>query len=282
VYLEHWGLKRSPFGSAPDTRFFFHSATHDSALAELLYAVDESRGAALLVGPFGSGKTLVLRALLDGLPKDRFAVGRVRNALMRPAEVVLSCARALGAAELPEDAASVSESFAQARLEGRLEAVGASGRRAVLAVDDAHVITGPAVWEALRLVLCSAAGANSSAALIMTGAADLLDLSESVPGFSERVAVRSALSALTREETLDYILHRLDRAGASSGIFTREAAMEIARRSEGVPGKINRLADLALAAGSGMGMSAVGPDLVRMVAEESGGRGARENGEDAG
>jgi type II secretory pathway predicted ATPase ExeA len=268
MYLTHWGLKYRPFVNEPDARFFYHSATHDAALAELLYAADQSRGAALLVGPFGSGKSLLMRALLAGLPEERFSIGVLSNALMSPAEVVLSCARALGAEHLPESSSEVSESLAQYRLEGRLEAIAAGGARAVLAIDDAHVIREPAAWEALRLVLSTWGEERSVLTLVLSGHNQLLEIAESAPGFSERVAVRTALVPLTQDEILEYILHRLARAGAATGVFTREAALEIARRSEGLPGRVNQLADLSMAAAFGMGLRAVGPSVVRMAAEE--------------
>ncbi len=268
MYLTHWELQHRPFRNVPDTRFFFHSATHDSALAELLYAAEESRGAALLVGPFGSGKSLLLRALLAGLSGERFTTGLLTNALMSPAEVVLASARALGAEDLPESAAEVSESYAQHRLESRLSAISAGGGRAVLAIDDAHVIEAPAIWEALRLALGIWGEERAVLTMLLAGHNDLLDRVESAPGFSERVLVRTALVPLKEEEVLDYILHRLARAGASGGIFTRAAALEIARHSEGLPSRINQLADLALAAAFGMGIKVVGPGAVRMVVEE--------------
>jgi MSHA biogenesis protein MshM len=267
MYLAHWGLKQMPFESSPDTRFLFRSATHDAALAELLFAVDGGRGAALLAGPFGSGKTLLLRALLAGLPPDRFVTGRVGNALMAPAEVVLACARALGAVGLPERAAEVSASLAQDRLEGRLESAAAAGKRAVLAIDDAQVIRDAEVWEALRLVLGAAASDRPGPSLILAGESGGLSARlEAVPGFAERLAVRAALEPLRPEEVPEYLLHRLSCAGASSGVFTRSAAEEIARRSEGLPARINRLADRAMAAACAAGRRAVGPEAVRDAA----------------
>jgi len=268
MYLTHWALKHRPFSNEPDTRFFYHSATHDAALAELLYATDDSRGAALLVGPFGSGKSLLLRALLAGLPEERFVTGRITNALMSPPEVILSCARALGTEGLPESAAEVSESFAQHRLESRLEAIAAGGTKALLAIDDAHVIENPQAWEALRLVLSIWGQERNSLTVVLAGHNRLLERTEAAPGFDERVTVRTALVPLSQEEVLEYILHRMARAGSATGVFTREAAVEVARRSRGLPAHINQLADLSLAAAYGMGMKAVGPGVVEMVAEE--------------
>jgi general secretion pathway protein A len=268
VYLAHWNLQRRPFRDAPDTRFFFHSATHDAVLAELLYAVDEARAAALLVGPFGSGKSLVLRALLGGLAgAGGYRTGLLSNSLMSPAETVLAAAHALGAEDLPEGAAAVSESYAQDRLEACLRTLAAGSVRAVLAIDDAHAIESPAVWEALRQMLGIPAGEGAPLTLLLAGDSPLLERVAAAPGFSERVAVCTALTPLSPEESLDYLLHRLACAGATSGIFTSRAAEAIARLSGGLPSRINHLADLALAAAFGLGLKVVSPEVVAMVAE---------------
>lgn len=270
MYLAHYGLKHRPFRDAPDVRFFFHSATHDAALAELLYAVDDSPCAALLSGPSGSGKTLVLRALLGGLAgSEEYRAGLLVNSMMGPAEVVYSAARALGVADLPESAAAVSESHAQARLEQRLAELASGGVRAVLAIDDAHAIASPAVWEALRQTLSTGAAQGASLALVLAGNDSLPARVGSADGFNERVGVRTSLAPLTPEESLDYLLHRLACAGASSGVFTRRAAETLARLSGGLPSRINHLADLAMAAAFGLGMRAIGPEIVAMAAEES-------------
>ena len=245
MYLEHWGLKHRPFRNSPEARFFFHSATHDAALAELLYAVDESLGLELLTGPFGGGKSLLLHVLLSGLGSSAdYRMGLLTNSLLGPAETVLAAARALGADELPQLAAEVSESYAQDRLEKRLAALAGSGKRAVLALDDAHAIQSGAVLESLRQMLSIQSDGRPLLTLILCGAEGLRERVEAVPGLSERVGVHTALVPLAPEETLDYVMHRLARAGAESGIFTRGAAEMLARMSGGLPGRINRLADL--------------------------------------
>lgn len=267
MYLAHWGLKRRPFDNAPDTRFFFLAASHDAAMAEMLYAVDEARGAAVLTGPHGSGKTLLVRTLLSGLPPEAYHARMLTNALMDPAEVVLSAARALGADELPESAADISASYAQSRLEARLDALSAGGKRAVLAMDDAHVIEDPRVWEALRLMLNAAPGERLPLTLVLVGGEKLSGRLARIEGFAERVSVRIALAPLADREVPEYILHRLQCAGASRGVFTRRAAEEIARLSGNLPAGVNRLADLALAAAFGLGLKVIGPEVVRLAAE---------------
>jgi general secretion pathway protein A len=269
VYLGHWGLRLRPFRDAPDSRFFFHSSAHDAALAELLYAIDESLAVAVLTGPFGVGKTLVLRALLGGLSgAGGYRTGLLTNSLLGPAETTLAAARALGAGDLPEMAAEVSEAYAQDRLEGQLRALAADSVRPVLVIDDAQAIETPAVWETLRQMLGVPAGEGSAFTLILSGGPALLERVALAPGFGERVGVCTALVPLSEEESLDYLLHRLACAGAKSGIFTRRAAEEIAGLSGGLPSRINHLADLALGAAFGLGLKVISPEVIAMVAKE--------------
>ena len=270
MYLAHWNLRLRPFRDAPDTRFFFHSSAHDAALAELLYAIDGSLAVALLTGPFGVGKTLVLRALLGGLSgAGGYRTGLLTNSLLGPAETVLAAARALGAGDLPERPAEVSEAHAQGRIEGQLRALAAESVRPVLVIDDAQAMEAPAVWEALRQMLSIPAGEGTAFTLILSGGPALLERVALATGFGERVGVCTALVPLSEEESLDYILHRLACAGAASGIFTRRAAEDIAGLAGGLPSRINHLADLALGAAFGLGLKVISPEVVAMVAKES-------------
>jgi hypothetical protein len=72
-YLEHYGLKKEPFSNAPVSQFYFNSAPHASALQRLTYAVENTKGLAILVG--------------HGQPTDVEAlqpVGRLRVAIDAP------------------------------------------------------------------------------------------------------------------------------------------------------------------------------------------------------
>ena len=70
MYEEYWGLTTKPFENTPDPRFLYHSFQHEEGLSRLLYVVREGKGAGMLTGVFGCGKTLLGRALLAELDKD--------------------------------------------------------------------------------------------------------------------------------------------------------------------------------------------------------------------
>jgi general secretion pathway protein A len=67
MYETHFGLRLKPFAVTPNPRFLYPSRSHREALAALVYGVKHRRGFICLVGEVGTGKTTLLRALLDGL-----------------------------------------------------------------------------------------------------------------------------------------------------------------------------------------------------------------------
>ena len=64
MYLEHFGLRREPFGATPDPKFLYFSPDHTEALAALHYGLVERRGLMVLIGRPGLGKTTLLYHLL--------------------------------------------------------------------------------------------------------------------------------------------------------------------------------------------------------------------------
>src|SRR5437016_6216605 len=67
MYESHFGLQQRPFGPTPDTAYYYPATGHERALAQLLQALGEDEGLALLTGAPGTGKTLLCHGLLERL-----------------------------------------------------------------------------------------------------------------------------------------------------------------------------------------------------------------------
>src|SRR5712691_5542422 len=65
VYTEHFGLREQPFHVTPDPRFFYPSPAYQEAYASLLYGIRERKGFIVLTGEVGTGKTTLLRKLMN-------------------------------------------------------------------------------------------------------------------------------------------------------------------------------------------------------------------------
>ena len=61
MYTQYWNLDSKPFECDSDPAFFFRSRTHQAALLKLRYLIDSNKGAAVLCGNTGNGKTFLLR-----------------------------------------------------------------------------------------------------------------------------------------------------------------------------------------------------------------------------
>src|SRR4051812_39486077 len=107
MYLSYWKLKEKPFENTPDPKFLYHSAQHEEGLSRLLYVVREGKGAGLLTGTYGCGKTLLARSLYRELEKDLYRVSFVTNPRLDDLEMLKLILHGLGATEIPEHKAKV-------------------------------------------------------------------------------------------------------------------------------------------------------------------------------
>ena len=71
MYTSFFGLQEKPFAITPDPRYLYLSERHAEALAHLLYGINEAGGFIQLTGEVGTGKTTIIRSLLEQLPATR-------------------------------------------------------------------------------------------------------------------------------------------------------------------------------------------------------------------
>src|SRR5437588_9507736 len=88
MYKTFYNLTRNPFEITPDPTFLFPTARHNEALASLYYGVTANRGCVVLTGEVGTGKTLLLRSLLQLLQRRDIAFALIFNPTLSPFEFV--------------------------------------------------------------------------------------------------------------------------------------------------------------------------------------------------
>ncbi len=89
MYTSFFGLNEKPFAITPDPRYLYLSERHTEALAHLAYGISEAGGFIQLTGEVGTGKTTVLRSLLQQLP-PHCDVALILNPRVTPAEFLLA------------------------------------------------------------------------------------------------------------------------------------------------------------------------------------------------
>ena len=265
MYLAHFGLARRPFEMSPDPYFFFPTAPHQEALAGLVYGITARKGFLVLTGEVGTGKSLLVRCLLDALDRRRVACAYVFNSLLSPREFLEYIAEDLGAAR-----GHASKSELLIGLNRRLIENHRRGLTTVAVVDEAHLL-GAEVLEEIRLLtnLETPEGKLLQIALVGQPELDATLETHELRQLKQRISLRLSLRGLTLAETFRYVRSRLDAAGDPSGeTFTPAALWLLHSFSSGIPRLINTLADNSLLAAYAAGKRSVGAEFVEEAAAD--------------
>jgi general secretion pathway protein A len=245
----------------PDPNFLFMSPRHREALARLLYAVKYNKGAALLVGDVGCGKTTLSRALILQLAEDKYDIGLITNPSLPGNDFLEEIDTQLGVQPPSGGKAALLRG-----LNDRLLANAGEGKETVLIVDEAHSIRDPAVFEELRMLLNFQLNDRFLLTLIMLAQPEINEIIARLKQFEQRIAIRYHLTPLDEAETGRYITYRLQKAGAKRALFSQEALQLVWQHAQGVPRIINTLCDLCLLEGFASRVQDVDAALVKRVA----------------
>jgi len=270
MYASFFGLNEKPFAITPDPRYLYLSERHAEALAHLAYGISEAGGFIQLTGEIGTGKTTVLRSLLQQLPAH-CDVALILNPRVTPAEF-LQCICDELKVHVPASSAGSVKALVDLLTHFLLDAHG-RGRRIVLMVDEAQNLS-PDVLEQVRLLTNLETATQKLLQIILIGQPELRAVLErpDLRQLAQRITGRYHLEALRRDETLAYIRHRLRVAGATRELFTRGALAELHRLSGGVPRVINVIADRTLLGAYTREEHRITGALVRRAAAEVYGR----------
>jgi type II secretory pathway predicted ATPase ExeA len=263
MYLDYWQLDSKPFEPGSDARSMFKGASHAAALNKLRYAIENGRAAGLVAGLSGTGKTLLVELLRQQLGEKYHPFVRVVFPQMTDRDLLVYLAEQFGAPPADPPRYTIEESLR--RLEYILGENVRNGRHAVLVIDEAHLLEDSGLLEPLRLLLNVGSLEKPPFTLLLVGQPTLLPMVQRHGGLDERLDIKVVLTALTVEETIEYVRHRLAAAGAVREIFTAEALTVANQLTAGVPRRLNRLCDLALLVGFANGQHTIDADALRAI-----------------
>lgn len=249
MYEKYWQLTKKPFENTPDPEFLYHSNQHEEALARLLYAIRERKGAAVLTGVFGCGKTLLGQAILKELSEDRYRIAFINYPLFSHIEFLLAVTKSLGSHDLPTKKTEVLINVVLDNLNSTLLNNSREGKDSVIIIDEAHIIEDIQIYESLRLLLNFQLPDRFLLTLLLFGQPELREKIELNKQLEQRIAIKCHLANLNLEDTISYIIHRLKVVGRQEPIFTKEAMESIYEHTGGIPRRINRLCDICLLSG---------------------------------
>jgi general secretion pathway protein A len=266
MYTDFFGLNEKPFSITPDPRYLFMSERHGEALAHLVYGVTESGGFIQLTGEVGTGKTTLVRTLLLNRMPGNADVAVVLNPQLSVVEFLATICEELHI-DVGHNRGSIKAQTDA--LNRHLLDAHANGRRTILVVDEAQNLS-PAVLEQVRLLTNLETAKQKLLQIILIGQPELRELlaRTDLRQLAQRITGRYHLEPLTREETAQYIEHRLKVAGALGEVFDTAAKNTVFRLSGGVPRLVNVICDRALLGAYSVNSRRVDSRLVRRAAAE--------------
>src|SRR5215469_4349459 len=264
MYKHFYNLQRNPFEITPDPSFLFMSKRHNEALATLYYGVRRRKGFVVLTGEVGTGKTLLIRSLLQLLKLGDVQYAYLFNSRLGPTEFLQYIA---GDFRLPISAKTKSELLL--KLSSFVVSRFMKGLTTVLVVDEAHHLS-EEVLEEIRLLTNLETAEEKLLQILLVGQPELDEKLDAVNlrQLKQRIALRSQLLPLVIEETDGYIRRRLQVAGNTDpdAVFPFETVLEIHRHSGGIPRLINTICENALIYGYARQAAKITPQMIEEIA----------------
>jgi len=259
MYEEFFHLSKSPFAMTPDPEFLFLAPAHREALAGLIFTVLGRRGAAVLTGEVGTGKTTLLRKLIRSVPESKVRFCSVFSTNLPAAQFLELILIGFGV-----PVAGDSQAQQLLRFWEFLMSCDEEGKTAVLLVDEAHKLSAE-LLEEIRLLMNFETAERKLLQVVLAGQNELRELMhrEDLRQLRQRVSLRLDIVPLEPDEVEQYMRHRWRQSGGNGNFpFVSEAVRLVAAASHGIPRVTNAICDLALLRAYTSETATIGPEIV--------------------
>lgn len=245
MFESHFGFSAPPFQLSPDPSFYFESKGHGLALSYLRFGIHQGEGFIVVTGEIGSGKTTLVRALLEGLDTKKVVAAQVVSTQLDSHDLLHAICTAFG---VPIDGTSKAHRLAS--LEEYFTALAANRRRALLVIDEAQNL-GTREVEELRMLSNFQLGPQALLQSFLVGQPELRQMlrSSTMEQLRQRVIASYHLGPMNAAETRAYVEHRLSHVGWKQfPALGDDAFAQIHLASGGIPRRINVLCTRVLLA----------------------------------
>ena len=268
MYKKFFGLTRSPFEISPDPYFLFPTVRHNEALASIVHGVLRRKGFMVLSGEVGTGKTLMVRCLLELLRTRGVASANVFNPRLRPKEFLHYVIGELGM----NPASAENKGTLLLQLYNYLIARQQTNQTTVLIVDEAQNMD-VELLEEIRLLTNLETAQQKLLQIVLVGQPELDQKMDSpqLRQLKQRITLRCTLEPLAEIETRAYIWQRMKRAGVTFEavlIFPTATVASIYSYSRGIPRLINTICENALIHAYAQRSKTVTEEMIHEVARD--------------
>lgn len=268
MYKKFYGLAEKPFHIVPNPSYLFMSQKHQNALTYLEYGLMERVGFIMLTGEVGTGKTTLIRYLLENIESD-MEVAVIFNTNVSSDQILNLILHEFELTADTDDKAKIIDTLYLFLIDRYSQK-----KRVLLIIDEAQNLSKDALEE-IRMLSNLQTDEEMLLQIMIVGQPELRQklMRPELTQFSQRIAVSYHLSPLTKEETVQYISHRIAKAGGENGIFQPDAIDLIYNASGGIPRTINLLCDAALVYGFADEIETINAAIMNQVIEDKGGMG---------
>jgi general secretion pathway protein A len=251
-YLQFFNLNDDPFRLTPDPLYFFPSREHNEILTSLDYAIEQKEGFSLVVGEPGTGKTTILRILIDHW-KERADIALIMTPRLSPEEFLQAVLE-----DIHVKLKKVNKNEMLKTFRGILIEHSRTDKRVIIIVDEAQNVPDETLEE-LRILSNLETEKEKLLQIILVGQPELKKRLQAnhLKQLNQRITIRATLRPLTRSETSDYINFRLIKAGKGTINFDENARKRIFKKSGGIPRLINLISSRATMAAFVSGNGAI-------------------------
>jgi putative secretion ATPase (PEP-CTERM system associated) len=242
MYTEFFGLSAKPFELLPNPKFLYLSKGHRKALSYLQYGVQEHAGFTLLTGEVGSGKTTLLRDIINKIGTGT-TLAMIFNTRVDSQQLVAMINEDFGLKVEGKDKVQLLRELNDFLLDEC-----SAGRQPIVIIDEAQNLSADALEE-IRLLSNFEADSFKLMQIILVGQPELKQIiaNPSLRQLRQRISISCHLSPLNREETEEYIFHRLGTVGNRDCVTFLEGVFDLIYRfSGGIPRLINLICDFLL------------------------------------
>ena len=242
MYEKHFGLKMPPFNTSPDPQFLYPSRQHQEALARLGYAIATRKGVMTLIGEPGTGKTTICTTLLKGLNESTISAW-VFNTSLNHVSLLKYICRDFGLEVKSNDYGQILMTLYRFLIRNY-----ENKRNAVIVIDEAQNLSVQALEEIRQLSNLETVR-RKLVQIILAGQPRLNKVLENpnLKQLRQRISINARLRRLNKNEAIEYVLHRLQVAGAGEMVIFQPEVMDyLYELSEGIPRLLNTYCDNAM------------------------------------
>jgi general secretion pathway protein A len=242
MYEKYFNLKIKPFELVPNPAFLYMSRTHKRAIHYLDYGIKARAGFILLTGEVGSGKTTLITDMIKRVDKS-VTLAKVFNTKVNSEQLLTMINDDFGLDVKGKDKVSLLKELNDFVVEQH-----AKGNNPVLIIDEAQNLR-PNLLEEIRMLSNLETDRSKLLQIVLVGQPELREILSrpELRQLRQRISINCSINPLTREETQEYILHRLEVAGNRYAVaFSAESIDVIYRYCRGIPRLTNILCDFLL------------------------------------